>query len=524
MSVKIVLANKTNKQALIEWEEFLLSIRDSTPVDSSETEEQKQARIKRLEKKGNEEEWFAYYFPKYCFCKPAKFHKVSTRKFLKSKRIYHSRAWARGLSKSTRRMFEIFYKKFVHKLRVNMLLVSKTESNAVRLLGPYRANLEGNQRLINDYGLQKRSGKWKEEDFVTRDKCAFRAVGMEQNPRGAKLEELRINVIVFDDADDDEVCRNEDRLQAQWDWIEQAVIPTVDIANEYYICFDNNFIAADSLAVRASKNATLAEMIPIRDENGKSVWPEKNSEQDIADIEAVMSYESFQKEYMNNPISAGKTFPEITWGKVPALKYLKFVLTYADPATSNKDKPTGKSKANNSCKAVVLMGYHKENYYIYKVFVDNTSNSNFIDWIYAIEDWVGVQSVNKKYIENNSLQDPFFQQVLKPLLKERAKQLKKTTIHLIPDERDKPEKWTRIEGTLEPLNRNGHLIFNKDMQDEPNMKRLVAMFKGAKPTSKLLDGPDAVEGAVFKLKEMIGQLLEKSKIEPVEADYNSKRY
>lgn len=524
MSTKIILANKTTKQALEDWEEFLLSIRDSTPVNSNETEEEKQARITRLEKPGNEEAWFEYYFPKYCFCKPAAFHKKSTKAFLKAKRIYHTRAWARGLSKSTRRMFEIFYKKFVQKLRVNMLLVSKTEDNAKRLLSPYRANLEANQRLINDYGHQKRPGKWKEEEFITRDKCAFRAVGMEQNPRGAKLEELRINVIVFDDADDDEVCRNTDRLSAQWLWIEQAVIPTVDIASDYCICFDNNIIAEDSLAGRAAEKATLKEQINIRDDEGNSVWPEKNKEKDIDDILAVISYESGQKEYFNNPISTGKTFPEVTFGKCPQLKHLKYVVTYADPATSNRDKPTGKSTANNSCKSVVVMGFHKETYYIYKCFVDHTSNSKFIDWIYAANDWVGPQTINKKYIENNSLQDPFFQQVFKPLLKERAKELKKPQLHLIPDERVKPDKWTRIEGTLEPLNRNAKLIFNKDEMDDPHMKRMVAMFKGAKPTSKLLDGPDAAEGATHILKNDIARLIEGKPIEGVDFDKNSKRY
>lgn len=524
MSVKIVLANKSTKQALLEWEEFLLSIRDSTPVDTSESEEEKQKRIAWLEKPGNEEEWFKYYFPKYCFCEPAPFHKKSTRAFLKATRIYHTRAWARGLSKSTRRMFEIFYKKFVKKLRVNMLLVSKTESNAVRLLSPYRANLEANQRLINDYGIQKRSGKWKEEEFITRDKCAFRAVGMEQNPRGAKLEELRINVIVFDDADDDEVCRNEDRLSTQWNWIEQAVIPTVDIAGEYYICFDNNWIAEDSLAVRASEKATLKEVVNIRNEYGISVWPEKNSEKDIDDILSFLSYESGQKEYFNNPVSDGKTFPDIKFGKVPALKHLKFVVQYADPATSNKDKPTGKSKMLNSCKAVVLVGYHKGDYYIYKAFVNNASNASFIDWNYAVNDYVGVQTTNRRYIENNSLQDPFYQQVLKPLLRERGWELRKPVIHLLEDKRDKPEKWTRIEGTLEPINRNGHLIFNIAEQDDPHMKRLVAQFKTAKATSQILDGPDAVEGAVYLLKSKIAELISAGVWEAVEVDSNPKRY
>lgn len=524
MSVKIPLQNKSNRQSLIEWEEFLLSIRDSTPVDTSETEEEKTARIKHLEKAGNEEEWFKYYFPKYCFCEPAAFHKKSTRAFLKSKRIYHSRIWARGLSKSTRRMFEVLYKKFVQKLRVNMLLVSKTEGNAVRLLSTYRGNLEANLRLINDYGVQKRTGKWKEEEFITRDKCAFRAVGMEQNPRGAKLEELRINVIVFDDADDDEVCRNEDRLNAQWLWIEQAVIPTVDIASDYYICFDNNLIAEDSLAFRASEKATLKELINIRDEDGGSIWPQKNKEKDIDDIEGMMSYESFQKEYFNNPTTTGKSFPEVKFGKVPAMKFLQFVISYADPSTSNRDKPSQKSNQNNSCKANVLVGYRDFNFYIYKAYVKHCSQNEFIEWLYETKDYVGSQSHLRPYIENNSLQKDFFELALKPLIRDKAKELKKPLVSLLPDERARGDKWTRIEATLEPLNRNGHLIFNKDEENDPHMKRLIAQLKAAKATSKILDGPDALEGAVSIMKTYVSKMMAGKQMEAVDIDTNPKRF
>src|SRR4051812_46731772 len=108
---------------------------------------------------------------------------------------------------------------------------------------PYRANLEANQRLINDYGEQQTFSGWKEQEFVTRDKKAFRAVGAEQSPRGSKVDEVRPNIIVFDDLDDDEVCRNADRVKTRWEWVEQAVIPTVEISKPYYIFFDNNIIA-----------------------------------------------------------------------------------------------------------------------------------------------------------------------------------------------------------------------------------------------------------------------------------------
>lgn len=500
--IKLVVTNKSNKQAMDEWEDFLLSISNSTPIDLNETEEDKKKRIKRLEKSGNEEEWIQYYFPKFCFCKPAKFHIASTLRVIKAKRLYQSRKWARGLSKSTRRMFEIFYKIFVQKLRANMLLISKSETNAIRLLAPYRANLEANHRLINDYGVQQRPGKWAEEEFITRSKCSFRAVGMGQNPRGAKLDELRVNVLVFDDADDDEVCRNADRLQQHWEWVEKSAIPTVDISAEYYIFFDNNVIAEDSLAVRAAAFADDEETINIRDADGKSTWPEKNSEADIDYILTKISTDSGQAEYFNDGTPTGKVFPAVVYGKCPPLKSLPFVIVYADPSQSNKDKPSLKSKAQNSCKAVVVVGYKDLKFYVYKCFVDITTNSNFVDWLYATRDYIGSKTQAFFYIENNTLQNPFYEQVLLPLIFSKGKE-KGSVLGITPDGRDKPDKYFRIEGTLEPKNRLGLLILNEDEKEDKHMKMLEWQFKKVSPNSKKMDGPDATEGAVHIIEQKV---------------------
>lgn len=418
-------------------------------------------------------------------------------------------------------MMEIFYKLFAQKVRINALLISKNEANAIRLLAPYRANLEANQRIINDYGKQQ-GNKWSEEEFITRGKSSFRAVGLGQNPRGARLEEMRVNVLIFDDADDDEVCRNPERLNQNWEWVEKSAIPTVDISSDYFIFFDNNIIAEDSLAVRAASFANDVELVNIRNENGESVWPEKNSEKDIQDMENSMSYESFQGEYMNNPMSQGKTFKEITWGKCPALKELQFAVAYADPSPSNRDKPSLKSKAQNSCKAVGLLGYHNNNFYLYKCFVDNTTNNNFIDWLYAMKNYVGKATQLYIYIENNTLQNPFYEQVLLPLIYQKSKELN-DPLFITPDTETKPDKWFRIEGTLEPLVRLGRLIFNADEKDNPHMKRMESQFKTAHPNSKTLDGPDAVQGGVKIIQNKIS-IQAVGGIQLVRKPANTKRY
>lgn len=524
-TVKMVLANKTNKQAMEEWADLLDSLRNSTPIDINETPADKAKRIKHLEKPGNEEEWIEYYFPKYCFCKAATFQKKSFLRILKRflDGIYQRRAWCRGLSKTTRRMFEIMYMKFVKKLRINMLLLSKNYDNAERLLDSYMANFEGNQRLINDYGMQEKPGKWAHGDFTTRDNCTFRAVGAGQNPRGAKNEELRINVVVADDMDDDEVCRSAERLQQVWEWFEQAVIPTVDISKAYFIFIDNNIIAEDSIAVRAAEYADDVELVNIRDESGNSVWPEKNSEAHIDAILEKISYESGQKEYFNNPIGQGKVFKEMTYGKCPPLHTMPFVIVYSDPSPSNKDRPTSRAKVQNSCKAVAIIGYADLKFYVYKAFVDVTTNATFIDWLYATRDFIGNAAQPYFFIENNGLQNPFYEQVLLPLIHERGRTVPGGVLGVTPDDRDKPDKYFRIEGTLEPLNRMGLLILNEKEKDDPHMKRLEAQFKSVSANSKTMDGPDAVEGGVFKAKNMV-MLQAVGGIQSVRRSVNKKRF
>lgn len=212
------------------------------------------------------------------------------------------------------------------------------------------------------------------------------------------------------------------------------------------------------------------------------------------------------------------------WGKCPPIEALPFIEIYADPASSNKDKPTVKSKAYSSCKAVFVIGSDGFKYYVYYGFVDVMSNSKFIDCFYAC--WEYAKNKKAKVIfnevENNGLQNPFYEQVLLPLAFEKG-QATGQVLPITPDTRDKPDKWFRIEGTLEPLNRLGQLILNIEEKDNPHMKRLESQFKAAKPTSKTLDGPDCIEGGVHKVKERIN-VLTSGGMELIRRKPNSKRF
>ncbi len=84
-----------------------------------------------------------------------------------------------------------------------MILTSNSKDNAVRLLDPYRANLEANGRIMAYYGKQELPGSWTEDEFTTKGKVSFRALGAGQSPRGSRNEAIRPDVLLVDDFDTD---------------------------------------------------------------------------------------------------------------------------------------------------------------------------------------------------------------------------------------------------------------------------------------------------------------------------------
>jgi len=489
-----------DKYAIRDWDEFRKALLQSTTVDDTETHSERQKRIIRLEK--DHEAWFAYYFPNYYTSKPAKFHTRATRRLMENKRWYEVRAWSRELAKSVRSMMETLKLSLTGEIR-NILVISNSWDNACRLLMPLMINMESNRRIINDYGVQMKPGSWEIGEFTTMGGVSFRALGAGQSPRGTRNEAHRPDFILVDDIDTDEETRNPDRIQKKWEWIEQALIPTVSVSGNYRILFNGNVIARDCCITRAKEKADHVDVINIRGKDGKSSWPEKNSEADIDKILSIISTASAEKEYFNNPVSVGDVFKEMTWGKVPSLSSFRFLVNYGDPAPSNSKNGKG------SFKAAFLVGCHQGTFYVITGYLDHVTNDEFTNWFYYTRDYVGEKTQLYNYIENNTLQDPFYQQVFIPLFTKKAKE--KGFLGILPDERSKPDKFSRIEGNLEPLNRTGRLILNEAEKGNPHMKRLEEQFLLVNPRlAAPADGPDCVEGGVWILNQKLTALTSES--------------
>lgn len=511
-------------QQLAYLAEFRKQIRSSTPIDINEKETDKLQRIAKLEH--NFEDWKRYYFPKFAKFKSAPFHFAADQRVISNPEYIDVRHWFRGASKSVSTMVEILYltlvkknphlsPELIEKYNINpndtrkrtVLCISNSHENAERLLNPFKANLESNQRLINDYGEQKNTGLWTSEEFTTKSGVAFRAVGADQSPRGSRNEELRPDVILFDDIDTDADCRNPEIIKKRWEWVQEAVIPTRDIATPLLVIWCGNRIADDCCVIRAGKTADNVDIINVIDENGLSTWPEKNNDEAIQRLKSTMSYASFSKEYMNQPINEGTVFKSINYKTLPDIRDYKMLCCYTDPSYKDTEK--------NDFKATVLVGAWRDEFHVIKAHVFQGSIAQMVENHYDIARIVGQQACYY-LMEEVFMQDLFFSEFLK-IGKQKGMQ-----IPISGDTRQKPQKFSRIETLLEPLNRNEKLFFNIDEKDNPGMKALEQQFIAFGPQSRAHDdGPDAVEGAVWTLNNKIA-LISAGQIEIIARSHNNK--
>lgn len=318
---------QTDRLALLDWEKYKEDIARATPVDRNMTAAEREKHREYLEK--HPIEWIKFFFPNYAKYEFADFQKKAIRRIIAHDEWFEVLSWSRELAKSTVTMFIVMNLTLTGRKK-NVILTSNSKDNAVRLLNPYRANLEANGRIMAYYGKQELPGSWTEDEFTTKGKVSFRALGAGQSPRGSRNEAIRPDVLLVDDFDTDEDTKNPDIIQKRWDWWENALYPTRSISEPTLVIFCGNIIAKDCCVVRAGEMADSWDIVNIRDKNGFSTWPEKNSEEDIDRTLSKISKKAAQGEYSNNPISVGEVFENIAYGKVPALSKFKFLVVYGD--------------------------------------------------------------------------------------------------------------------------------------------------------------------------------------------------
>ncbi len=518
-----------DREALRQWEQYRDGSLRAVPVEVNLTPAEIERKRRHLE--ANPIEWIQYFFPEYAQYDFAPFQRKAILRCIAAPEHFEVLSWARSLAKSTCVMFIVLYLAVTGR-KHNVMLASATLDDARRLLAPYRQQFERNGRLRAFYGDLVNPGAWTDDEFTTKgtvllsvsggsaaasvpgaavhggsvtNSCSFRAIGAGSAPRGSRNGAVRPDVLLVDDYDTDASVRNPRIVDQMWEWWEKALYGTRDPSTPTLIIFCGNIIARDCCVTRAGARADHWDVVNIRDRQGRSTWPAKNTEEKIDQTLSKISTAAQQTEYFNNPVRPGEVFQDLKYGPIPRLSRFPFLVIYGDPA------PGEHKNHQSSTKSVALMGMIASDVYVLKVFLDHELNSTFIDWHFALLQWAadhgGADVPVYAYMENNKLQDPFFQQVFKPLLA-KARRERGVNLFITPDEEKKTDKAARIEANLEPLNREGHLILNQDELLDPHMQRLDEQFRMFSTALTFpADGPDCIEGG-YRILRKKGQQLQ----------------
>jgi len=175
------------REALRRWESFYQDLMADLPMEhKNRTELEKH----KAYLEAHPIEWIQYFFPEYAQSQFAPFHIRAINRCLKHDEWYEVLSWARSLAKSTIVMFIVLFLVLTRR-KHNVMMTSATQDAAKRLLDPYKKELENNPRIRAYYGEQVGINKWTEEEFVTKNDAAFRAIGYGNAPRGSRNKQYR---------------------------------------------------------------------------------------------------------------------------------------------------------------------------------------------------------------------------------------------------------------------------------------------------------------------------------------------
>lgn len=506
------MVDKQNKEYLktvARMSQMRQTILDAT-VPIHETEAEKQKRLKLM--LNNRWDGFCifakYYFPHLCDSDFGWFHKEAFQEYRKGsyKGVWE---WARNHAKSVYLILLALYDKarniYVPNSFRGLVYASETEDMAKDLLASLQVELETNQRYIADFGVQYQYGDWAEGSFSTMDGCGFWAFGLGQNPAGLRKSAKRPTHIFADDCDNKRRAENQDRIEKDQEWLEGELLGTCDIKYACKFVYVNNRVHKYGLTAHMVGDVNPTDKVrkgihhvkvfltedPVTHERldilagGVPAWKERYTIQQCMDM-IIRLADQAERQLYHNHVLKGKTFKadKQKWVKCLPLSKYDALVTYMDPSFKGTSK--------NDYKGVVLVGITGMFYDVIKGFCRQCGMEEAV--AFQLQTAAKCPDGAVHYYEANFIQDMHtdtFHQVSEEL---------RLDMVVREDKDRKDEKKARI-ASLQPLWDYGMLRFNEAERHNPDMIRITEQFIGF-PDALHDDGPDAVHGAISKLRHM----------------------
>lgn len=458
-----------------------------------ETPEAQARRIRDLLQPAQYDHFFNYYFGPGANCPlseaySADFHIAAYKELLYSPVITQFRLWFRGAAKSTQtNVGNAFALKCRKELRF-MLLVASSAWRAKLLLADLQAQLQANERILQDFGPQMQYGNWKDGMFETQDGCFFIALGINQPFRGLRRYAHRIDFAIVDDIEDRKRVTNKSLIAGRVDKL-LGELGAAFHKERQRMVIANNYITREGIIAGLLERLKDKEYVHISqvnlcDEQGKSSWPTYYSDKEITRIHKKYDTYTLQREYYNNPIEVGRVFQQ-SWLRFEALLLRpELLIGFWDLSYSSQ----------GDYKAFVLLGLCEKCWYVMEIFCRQCSFLQAMDWHFELQ-----QRLKDKGLSAHMYYDAMVaqEQIFGPLLKQEAQRRHISSGLPLPYKGLRSEKQLRIEATLSTAFFSGTLRIDASLKEEPDtqkaIEQLLSFERGAQSYD---DFPDALAAAL----------------------------
>jgi predicted phage terminase large subunit-like protein len=375
------------------------------------------------------------------------------------------------------------------KQNVFPVIVSASSDSARDILESIRFELEHNERILEDFGSLK-GEIWTGRKITLKNGNSIAALGAGQSARGIKDRYKRPTHIICDDLLKDQEVESKVSRDKVYKWFKRVVM---NLGKGAKIIIVNTILHPDDLPSRLLKEieaGTLKDWVGVVfsaiTPEGKPLWPERWSLEDIEKKREQLGSFVFATEWMNEPIAEEERKFKPEWFQFyepSELRNIKFerVVMAVDPAT-------GKSTGDYS--AIVVVGRTSNN----QIYVLDAEGEKISDLalIRRIIDKYRAWRPDKILFEIQAFQEIYKNQLLREALKDGLVLPVKGIKHTV-------NKELRIS-KLSPLVEAGIILFKKTQS--LLLQQLEEFPRGHD------DLPDALEMAV-------SEVIAKRAVEPV---------
>lgn len=183
--------------------------------------------------------------------------------------------------------------------------IGDTSEQSKQMFRNIRIELEENQLLREDYGDMKVFGsEWQTQKMLLANGVLIQGKSRGQKVRGLRHGRYRPDCIVIDDPEESDWVRTKENRDKTERWIRQEVFPSMATGKTKVIVI-GNYLHNDALLARLKKMSLFAHPIdiPLFDENGVNAWPEKFTDEVIAQKKEEAGFVGWNREYLLKVVS-----------------------------------------------------------------------------------------------------------------------------------------------------------------------------------------------------------------------------